>query len=265
MGVYNSQMALRGSVEDFPVTDIIELAHRHRKTGTLTITGGYSQAYVEFRDGLIVWADATQQKLGVLMQRAGLLTEEQQAEVLAEQDGSDLRFGDLLVRKELITREDLEDFVQLQVREAVFRVMLLPRGDYEFKTQDVGGEAALATPLDPQHMLMDAVRMIDEWPKLQKSVRGIGGVPQRVDGTEELVHRSETDSNHDDDISQNEPGVLQLTGAQTRVWDLVDGKTSVQQIVDRSRLGTYLAFKCLAALLHHGLIEAAAEEMVAEG
>src|SRR5437016_13896099 len=94
-------MALSGTLKDFGIADILQLIGHQTKTGRLTLKTGTEEVEVFFIDGNVVFASERQRNsknlLGNLLLRADLLSKEQLDEALSVQQRTLKRLGDILV------------------------------------------------------------------------------------------------------------------------------------------------------------------------
>lgn len=274
-------MALKGTLRDFGIADILQLIQQQQKAGILRLSDKDTEVKVLFDNGKIVGAESTgskQQKepLGVLLVRAGFVQQEHLDAALAEQQKTLRKLGDILVQQNAISKEDLKNFLMLQTSETLNRLFRWKTGEYEFVPQPVKYDADVSTPINPEHALMDGFRMMDEWPSVQKIIHGLEAIPAVPDGVAAMVVRKERsadggedeeeEDDDDDDIDaafaafdddapakpKAKPAKIKLTGSQTVVFDLIDGKRTVQDIVDRSRLGEFNTCRALADLVEKG-------------
>src|SRR5579859_2990584 len=272
-------MALKGTLRDFGIGDIFQLIQQQQKAGILRMADRETEVRILFDGGKIVGAESTgakQQKeqLGVLLVRAGLVTPEQLEKALALQSSTLRKLGDILIQQGAISKENLKSFLALQTRETINRLFRWRSGEYEFIPQPVKYDAEVATPMSPEHVLMDGFRMMDEWPAVAKTIHGLEAIPAVPKGAEEQIVRKagkaepgregEEEDDGDDDLDAAFGGMgeggseaprekkVKLTASQTVVFDLVDGKRTVQDIVDRSLLGEFNTSKALAELIEKG-------------
>jgi len=276
-------MALKGTLKDFGFTDIFQLIQQQQKAGILRITDKETEVRILFDNGKIVGAESTgtkQQKepLGALLVRAGLVKQDKLDAALATQQKTLRKLGDILIADGAISRDDLKRFLALQTRETIQRLFRWKTGEYEFVPQAVKYDADVASPLNPEHVLMDGARMVDEWPQVAKRIGGLESIPAVPKGVAELVVRKENKSGDDDDEEPDDDDddddldaafddlegggetkpakpkaqKIKLTAAQTIVFDLIDGKRAVQDIVDRSLLGEFNTCNALAGIIDKG-------------
>ncbi|MBI5017113.1 MAG: DUF4388 domain-containing protein [Deltaproteobacteria bacterium] len=228
-------MALQGTLESFGISEIFQLVSQQGKTGTLEIETGDGLARIRFLDGRLVeaWPDkrSPSELIGALLVRAGVVNETQLEHALMVQRESLRPLGDILIRIGAVRVAEFQEVLSLQHRETVYRLLRLRRGRFFFRPEPVEAEEGVSALLDVGTLLMEGFRQIDEWPKLLEEVPGDGRVCLRTD----------------------EPASPDLSRDQVRVLGLIDGVSTVRQIVDRARLGEFAARVALRSLLAAGL------------
>jgi hypothetical protein len=180
-------MALEGTFKDFGLADIFQLVGLQKKTGVLTVRGESGRLVtVSFEKGMVVFADEFQrteaERLGNVLLRTRLLSQEQLSRAMALQASSAQQLGHILVEQQLITRPALSQALQLQVKETVYRLFRWQVGSYHFSPEPVTYDAEVYTPLPAEFVLMEGIRMIDEWPILEKKIPNFQLVFERVAG-----------------------------------------------------------------------------------
>ena len=117
-------MALKGTLGDFALTDILQLIGLQRKSGLLVIRHGDDEVSVGFEDGRVVSAESRERpaelKVGQLLVRSGKLTEQRLSEALEIQKKTLQRLGHVLLRHGWIEKEALSRELQLQMTETVY-------------------------------------------------------------------------------------------------------------------------------------------------
>jgi hypothetical protein len=94
-------MALKGTLKDFGIADILQLIGQQQKTGVLYLKSKDQEVQVYFRDGNIVRAESVTRKkkdlIGNMLVRAEVITEKQLESALETQRRTLKRLGDVLV------------------------------------------------------------------------------------------------------------------------------------------------------------------------
>ena len=168
-------MALEGTIKDFGLPDIFQLIGLQRKTGLLTLTSETESITVTFENGMVVMADSSSKRLedriGNVLVKQGKLGQERLEEALDVQRQTLQRLGHILTTNSFITGKDLKEALQTQVSQIVFRVFRWRDGHYNFNATDsVDFDRENFNPMSADFILMEGIRMVDEWPIIEKKI-----------------------------------------------------------------------------------------------
>ncbi len=229
-------MAIKGSLREASLPDVVQLLALGRKSGCLAIADRQNFGYIYFDDGLITFASIVNRRdrLGDLLVRNGRLAEAELRRAIAIQERDrERKLGEILVTEGLLPREELERYVRLQIEEAVYFLFTWSQGTFNFEAgvRPEGEDLLVAIP--PETLLMEAARRVDEWSLIEKKIPSfdlIFAVDQaHLDGT----------------------GV-ELSDEQRRLLPLLDGQRDFRQVVEESGLVEFEAGKALYGLLTAG-------------
>lgn len=240
-------VALHGNLRDFGIAEVFQLIGQQRKTGTLRVEGEDGTICLVFDEGRVVRGGAMEARserepLGAQLVRSGYLTREQLENVERESARSARPISDLLLAAGLIERETLDEVQHLLTRETVFEVMRRETGDFGFTAEAVQHETPPEKLLGAEQILMDGLRMLDEWRTFREIVPSADLVFRRVGELEGARAQA---------LGESDGG----SGVTERVLQLVDGRLPVRRIVDLSRFGTFEATRALAELRQNGVID----------
>lgn len=240
-------VALHGNLKDFGIAEVFQLIGQQRKTGLLEITGESQRVQLAFDAGAVVWAAPVGKTefavLGDRLVRCGLVTRATLAEMIHESETSARPLPALLVQNAAVAQEDLEQISELLSRETIFEVMRWTGGSFHFTAQAIHHTVPPEKLLGAEQILMDGLRMLDEWQTFQSAVPDDEMVFHRIGRLD--VYRQQV---------QVQAGGRAHSEATDRVFQLVDGRLPVRRIIDLSRLGTFEATRILAELRQAGLI-----------
>ncbi len=168
-------MALRGTLKDFALPDIFQLIGMQRKTGLLTLESERETVTVVFENGMVVMADSSVRRLddllGTVLVRNGGLKKKDLEEALTKQKDSMQRLGYILTSQGYIETEALKEALAEQVQQIVFRVFRWKDGQYDFDpTATVDYDRQNVNPVSTDHILMEGIRRVDEWPIIEKRI-----------------------------------------------------------------------------------------------
>jgi hypothetical protein len=246
-------MALKGTLKDFSLADIFQLIGIQRKTGILTLRSDKEVVTVSFVDGSVVAADSLhrrlEDRLGTVLVKSGRISESQLQEALKIQKSTLKRMGNILVESRFIDAAGLREALQIQISHMVYRLFRWRDGEYNFSQEErVDYEAEHVTPMSAESILMEGARILDEWPMIEKGIHSFQAVFRRANV--EIAAGSAAGGEGEEPAR----GVT-LGDPEKQVFALVDGKRSVQEIVERSRLGEFETCRILYDLIGRQLVE----------
>ncbi len=257
-------MALEGTIRDFGLPDIFQLIGLQRKTGTLTLTNEKDDEVVTvtFENGMVVMADASshrlEDRLGNVLVKQGKLTRERLEEALAVQKQTLQRLGHILAGTSAITSRDLREALTIQVSQIVFRVFRWRDGRYQFAPSDaVDYDRENFAPMSTDFILMEGIRMVDEWPIIEKKIPSFAMVFRPVVDPSliEVASGSEPDTSAGlRGGAASSSGRIRLSPEEERVFRKVDGVRTVQAIIDSTGIAEFEACRILFDFLNRNLI-----------
>ncbi len=228
-------MALEGSLSDFGLADILQLIYFQRKTGLLTLEGKLDKVKLLFVDGNIVGAESKRRmddnRLGKILLKRGLISESDLQAALEEQKKNKAKLGNIFVEKEFVSKEVLAEIINGQITETVIQLFNWKQGTYEFTSQAVPGDKVLSSSLDTQHLLMEGLRLVDEWSLIRGKV------------TLDTIFRKQPDFSGE------------LDDEETAILKFVDGENDVSTIIDLSGGDNFQISKALLSLMEKGVVE----------
>ena len=171
-------MSLTGSLEDLPLTDIIQIISLSKRTGILQVEDpDGNKGYILFKNGFVIGASSPSPHhitLGDMLIRQGILTKEQLDDALKAQKSRKPRspLGHILVQKGLINQEELEELVKHQIYHAIYEMLKIDRGTFTFSLGEVVPfDTIRLDPMDlillekglnAQQVILDALKTHDE-------------------------------------------------------------------------------------------------------
>ena len=243
-------MALQGTLKDFSITEIIQLIGQQLKTGVLKIRRGKDLVEIHFVDGMIVHVFSNyrgkKDLIGEILVKAQLITEEQLERVLKIQKDTLKYLGEILVEFQLLTKDDVLKVISTQIYETIYDLFWWEDGNFNFDLKLVESYKKIPFALSTEQVLLNILRMVDEWSEIEKKVSSPHLVFKRVLTLE---------GKSVDALSPQSYMKEKLTSEQELIYNLVDGTRTVQEIIDRSLLGKFNASETLVDLSEMGLIE----------
>jgi hypothetical protein len=251
-------MALEGTIKDFGLPDIFQLIGLQRKTGILTLNNEKDKVTVAFEGGMVVMADSSgkrlEDRLGNVLVKQGKLSKDKLEEALQTQKATLQRLGHVLTSNNYITDKDLREALHVQVSQIVFKVFRWRDGEYHFApTDSVEYDRDYFNPLSADFILMEGIRMVDEWPIIEKKIPSMDIVfRQAVAASTIEVAPLEPDGSPSRAPSASNK--IRLTPHEEQIFRKVDGTRTVQAIIDSTGSPEFEVCRTLFDLLNRNLI-----------
>jgi tetratricopeptide (TPR) repeat protein len=231
-------MAIRGSLREASLADVVQLLAAGQKTGRLALSARSALGAIYFDRGRICFASIVNRRdrLGDTLLKSGRLRREQLDAAIVEQSRDPgARLGDILVRQGAVSRDVLHEHIRLQIREAVFTVFTWTQGTFTFEADVRPEHQDFLVSINPDELLLEAATRVDEWSLIEKRIPSFALVF-------DLDRRRIAESD------------VNLTPEQSAIIRLVDGRRDVQQIMDEAGLGEFEAGKALYGLASAGFL-----------
>jgi len=231
----NAKVTFTGDLEGVGITDLFSILNMSQKTGALALVAEKNYKAIYFRRGEIVFASSNQpeERLGHILYRTGKISQEQKEEAERALTG-DKRFGTILLERKLISPKDLWWGVRYQMEEIIYSSFNFQKGFFFFLEGDLAEEDLVRFSFNTQKLLMEGFRRMDEWPLIYQLI------PSR-DTVLEIAKA---------------PGPGDLNPIMQKVFETVDGRRKVGDVIRLSQLGEFNAFRILYQLAKAGIIKA---------
>lgn len=232
-------MAIKGSLAEASLTDVLQLLALGQKTGCLSLARDGSFGAIHFDRGRIVHASLVNRndRLGDRLLRDGAITPDALAKITSTIAGADDRdLADALLAGSLVAREHLEAAYRDQVEEAVYHLFSWTQGTFTFEADGRPSERQHLVSINADSLLLEGARRIDEWTQIAKKIPSLDLIFEIDQGR--VAHRE-----------------VALSPEQQRIANWLDGTNDVNAIVERSGLGEFEVGKALFGLLTAGFAQ----------
>jgi hypothetical protein len=232
-------MALRGSLEVFGLADILQLIYFQRKSGILTLEGEKDKVKLFFMEGNIVGAISKRRqedaRIGKVLLKKGSLKDGELQTALEEQRRTGKALGSILLKRGVVEKEHIKEVLTSQITETVLQLFSWEKGIYEFTPQTITldslGDKEIPITLDTQQLLMEGLRILDEWSLLEGKLM------------------------LDTVLTKKAEAVAELNGEEQEILLLVDGENDLSTIIDISGKDGFTVAKILFSLIEKGIVD----------
>ena len=228
-------MALKGALTDVSLADISQLLGMGGKTGCLSLTHKENEGHVYFEGGNVIFASVKNRpdRLGDLLVTHEVIDKAQLSAAMAKHQLTGTRLGEVLVELGSLTQETLEEYISVQIHEAVYMIFQWSEGTFEFEPDVMPDEGIFRVSISIDALLMEGARRVDEWSVVEKKITSM-----------DLIFSLERNPLEDEG--------LDLTEDQRRIIPLIDGERSVTDLVEESGLAEFDTGKALYGLIQAG-------------
>ena len=157
-------MPLKGNLQTFSLTNVLQLLSSEKKTGILRISNNKEEYQVCFLDGFIIYATESQKgtRLGHLLIKDGIISSEQLQECLTVAKKMKKALGKIFVEQGYISKKILEKYIYRQVIEIISKLFLWEEGNFEYKDAKLNLNWLVVIKLNTLTIIMDALKHKDE-------------------------------------------------------------------------------------------------------
>jgi hypothetical protein len=154
-----------GSLQVFPLPDLVELLSRQRASGALTCERGTVRKTAWLVDGAVVGASSNDPReyFGQFLVNFGHITEEQLAKAYHAQGGGRSRLGQILVAQGTVKAEVVREVLAIKIRETLLDVYLWDAGLFQLETETADEASELGARVDLSEIGREAEFRATAW------------------------------------------------------------------------------------------------------
>jgi len=232
-------MALEGHLKDLSLIGVLQLISGERMTGVLKLKRKGEEAYVGFEDGQITgsfWLKGgAHESLDLYLVKSGMVSKELFNSAIRIQEETGESIVTILVRNKHLDENSLRDIIRFKIQEVLDELFSWKDGEFHFVPDEkIYKKSALKVLLNTEGVILEGARRIDEWPRIVKAIP-----------SGELIFTKKEDSKLE----------FEFNAESERVYNLVDGHRTVNEIIEYSGLGKFRTFSNLFDLLSTDQIE----------
>ena len=229
-------MAIKGSLKEASLPDVIQLLFLGRRTGCLALADQQNFGTIYFDEGNIIFAAIVNRRdrLGDLLLRSGRISAGQLHQAVNRQgEEREQKLGEILVQQGAISRDDLQHYIRVQIEEAVYYLFTWNSGTFNFEAGVRPEREDFLVRINPEYLLLEGARRVDEWSLIEKKIPSFDLIFS-VDGTH---------------LGESAP---ELSAEQRALVPLLDGTRDVSQVMEESGLVEFEVGKALFGLITAG-------------
>jgi len=229
-------MAIKGSLAEASLPDVIQLLTYSGKSGCLSVTDGRNFGNIFIREGKIIYVTILnrKQKIGDVLITKKIIDNETLSRALEVQKSKrKKRLGEILIEIGAITRETLEKELKEQIEQTIFTMLTWESGYFNFEADLLPSKEEYTVQLSAQELLLEGARRIDEWRQIENKIPPFETV---------LVRKGDI-------------GDVPFTIEEEKIIDLIDGSRSIDDVLKLSEFDFFETCRTIYGLLSAGFLE----------
>jgi len=233
-------MALKGKLEDFGITQLLNLINLARKTGTLHLQGPDRAAHLCFREGKLVYAAAegVEDYLPIVLQRAGVFTADHVRMIRENMAGrSDQDIAKVLITSGRLKQQVVLGHIREHVLNLVYQVFSWNRGSFRFEPSELPVQGRITTSIALENVIMEGSRRLKEWELLRDELPDL-------DIALKFAERRTTSLRD-----------INLSVEEWRVISFINPRNTIRQVAQYNNMDELQIRKIVYSLLQAGLVE----------
>lgn len=222
----------QGEVRSTTIPNLFHEMSANHATGLLTLTDGPIRKSVQFKNGTVQFASSSQRddRLNQFLLTAGIIGLKDLMKSLEVMVATKDRLGEVLIRYKMLTPEQVEKHVRMQVCEIVYSTFHWTRGHFTFEPKPPASEN-ITLGLSGDAIVIEGVKRIGSWARVYEEVGGLNAEYRTTREMPEIVK--------DLPLSQGEKDLLKQC----------DAPTSLEEMCESSKLSDLDVCRSVWALL----------------
>jgi hypothetical protein len=233
-------MALKGNLQDFGTTQLLNLVHLARKTGALQLEQDATASELFFREGKLIHAIMTESDglLTSMLVQAGKLSGEQARAIQQRaKETDDKRLAMILIQNGYVSKEDVVQSATQYILEIVYRLFTWTKGVFFFEPDKQPAGGRLTVPIELSNVIMQGSRRVQEQERLQDELPDL-------DMALKFTDRPDAKLKH-----------ITLSAEEWKIISYVKPTNSIRQIAQAHSMNDFQIRKIVYGMLQAGLVE----------
>jgi hypothetical protein len=233
-------MALKGNLQDFGTTQLLNLVHLARKTGSLQMERDSVASELFFREGKLIHAVTTRQDgllTSMLVKGGKLSTQQAQAIRARSRENDDKRLALILIQNGYVSKEDVVQSATRYILDIVYHLFTWTDGQFFFEPNKQPGAGRLTIPIELGNVIMEGSRRMQEWERLQDELPDLNMALKFTDRPDAKLRN------------------ISLSAEEWKVISYVKPTNSIRQIAQANSMSDFEIRKIVYGMLQAGLVE----------
>lgn len=230
-------MALKGKLQDFNTTQLLNLVSLAKKTGSMTFETDADSARLFFRDGKLIHAStrSNEGRLVDILYTGNKISAEQLSTVKKHKTLTDKAMGIDLIKAKIVSQYDIIQGVKEFMLSVVYALFEWNDGYFNFQQNEKPPSHLISVPLNLDNVILEGSRRIQEHERLLDELPDLSVLALKV-----------TDKPLRD---------VKLTPDDWRVISHIHPRNSIEKIAKTNNMDDFQIRKIVYGMLQAGLVE----------
>ena len=226
-------MAIKGSLKEASLPDVIQLLSMGKKTGVLTVTEKDHFGSITFFKGKIVDSYMINRKnrIGELLVASGEMTQEQLSFALERQRQTGEKIGAIILEEKFVQEDLIIKYLKQQIKETIFTMMGWENGYFNFEPRFSGIEKEIIS-INPETLLLETAKEVDETSEMSI------GIIRDISILKPVAHPED---------------IEKLNNREQKVYSLLDGEKTLELVIESSPFDKFETKDIVSSLVERGL------------
>jgi CheY-like chemotaxis protein len=236
---HTESAGITGNLASVRIVEVLQMLALQRQTGRLVVSRSGDAVEVYLRDGLVVFASSNCNGAGsaveALLRKSCRVEAGSIEHVMSIAQMTSQPIDRILIQERMLDARGFSECLRRHTEAAIFKIMAWKAGEFHFEK---AAPPVFANPvqLKVDDLLLEGARRADEWSLIQQKIPHFDAVYEPMIGNaEQLTTRGMSD-------------------VDLKVFSLVDGKRTVQEIINILCLGEFDVAKSVFILLSVNLV-----------
>ena len=233
------RLSITGSLDHYPLSDILLDLQRSEKNGILEVKNGpiLKRAYIKNGDLIFATSNLDEDRLGDMLLRTGKITQKQFDHSVRIMEETGKRHGTVLVELKYLKANDLIWAVRHQVEEIILSLFQLGHGEFVFLEGPLHSQEVITLKLSAANLIYNGI----------KKLHNLLHINQSMPHQDAILCYSADPM----DLFQD----IHLNDTDKDLFSLIDGTRSLKEIFSLSPLDYFQTMRTLYAFLSIRIVE----------
>ncbi len=233
------EILLSGNIKDIGLPKLLVYLNRNRKTGILTLKTPSFIKKIYLHKGDVVFASSSDDddRLGETLIKMGKITLEQYDKSVELLKKTGKRQGDILAELGYLAPQDIIWGVKYQVKDIIYSLFQLQDAEYDFLEREIPPASLITLKMSMGNLIYEGVKRIENLTRIRKELPDMNAV---------LTLSTDPVSLFQDVV---------FSSLDKKMLFMVDGKKTVNELIDGSSSNSFQSMKTLYVLWSTGILE----------